>query len=104
MRRDMKKELRGKINGNVRDRRKEFDKWRKEFNEVRPHEGLGMKRPKDAKRGGFPKVSCLAGGSLLPPRLWLRRFRLEISGGMSPACRVYDLLVALPPKPASPRY
>jgi transposase InsO family protein len=46
--RDMKKELRGKINGNLRGRRKEFDKWRKEFDEVRPHEGLGMKRPKKA--------------------------------------------------------
>jgi hypothetical protein len=47
MHRDMKQELQGKINGNLRDHQKEFDRWRKEFNEVRPHEGLGMKRPKE---------------------------------------------------------
>jgi transposase InsO family protein len=46
-RRDMKKELQGKINGDLREHQKEFDRWRKEFNEVRPHEGLGMKRPKE---------------------------------------------------------
>jgi hypothetical protein len=43
----MKKELQGKINGDLRDHQKEFDRWWKEFNEVRPHEGLGMKRPKE---------------------------------------------------------
>jgi hypothetical protein len=47
MHRDMKKELQGKIRGNLRDHQSEFDRWRKEFNEVRPHEGLGMKRPKE---------------------------------------------------------
>jgi hypothetical protein len=43
----MKQELQGKINGNLREHQKEFDRWRKEYNEVRPREGLGMKRPKD---------------------------------------------------------
>ena len=47
MHRDMKKELQGKINGNLRDHQKEFDKWRNDFNNVRPHEALGMKRPKE---------------------------------------------------------
>jgi transposase InsO family protein len=47
MRRDMKQELQGKNNGNLREHQKAFDRWRKEHNEVRPHEGLGMKRPKD---------------------------------------------------------
>ncbi|MDR1219757.1 MAG: integrase core domain-containing protein [Treponema sp.] len=46
MHRDMKKELQGKIRGNLSDHQKAFDRWRKAFNEVRPHEGLGMKRPK----------------------------------------------------------
>jgi hypothetical protein len=53
-RRDMKKELQGKINGDLRDHQKEFDRWRKEFDEVRPHEGLGMKRPKDV----YKKSRC----------------------------------------------
>jgi transposase InsO family protein len=47
MHRDMKKEVQGKISGNLRDHQKEFDRWRKAFNDVRPHEGLGMKRPKE---------------------------------------------------------
>jgi transposase InsO family protein len=47
MHRDMKKELQGKINGDMKDHQKEFDKWRNEFNHVRPHEALGMKRPCD---------------------------------------------------------
>jgi hypothetical protein len=47
MHRDMKKELQGKISGNLSDHQKAFDRWRKEFNEVRPHEGLGMKRPQE---------------------------------------------------------
>ncbi|MDR1306325.1 MAG: integrase core domain-containing protein, partial [Treponema sp.] len=47
MHRDMKRELQGKIRGNLRDHQSEFDRWRKEFNEVRPHEGLGMKHPKE---------------------------------------------------------
>jgi hypothetical protein len=47
-RRDMKKELQGKISGNLSDHQKTFDRWRKVFNDVRPHEGLGTKRPKEA--------------------------------------------------------
>jgi hypothetical protein len=46
MHRDMKQELQGKISGNLREPQKESDRWRKAYNEVRPHEGLGMKRPK----------------------------------------------------------
>jgi hypothetical protein len=47
MHRDMKKELQIRIRGDLRHHQKEFDKWRKEFNEVRPHEALGMKTPKE---------------------------------------------------------
>ena len=47
MHRDMKKELQNKIYGDLRLHQKTFDKWRKEYNEVRPHEALGMKTPKE---------------------------------------------------------
>ena len=47
MHRDMMKELENKIYGDLRLHQRMFDKWRKEFNEVRPHEALGMKTPKD---------------------------------------------------------
>jgi transposase InsO family protein len=42
---DMKKELEGKITGNIINHQKVFDKWRKEFNDIRPHESLKMKTP-----------------------------------------------------------
>ena len=44
---DIKKELQCKVFGDLKDYQSMFDKWKKEFNEVRPHEGLGMKRPKE---------------------------------------------------------
>jgi len=47
MHRDMKVELQNKIHGDLRQHQKTFDKWRKEFNEVRPHEALGMQTPKE---------------------------------------------------------
>jgi hypothetical protein len=50
MHKDMKKELQGKINGDLKAHQKEFDRWRKEFNEVRPHEALGMKTPAETYR------------------------------------------------------
>jgi hypothetical protein len=42
---DMKKELEGQIDGDIRYHQKIFDVWRKEFNEERPHESLEMKTP-----------------------------------------------------------
>jgi transposase InsO family protein len=45
MHRDMMRELEGKIDGDLRRHQKAFDTWRKEFNERRPHEALGMKTP-----------------------------------------------------------
>jgi hypothetical protein len=45
MHRDMKKELQNKVFGDLKQHQKMFDKWRKEFNEVRPHEALGMTTP-----------------------------------------------------------
>jgi transposase InsO family protein len=47
MHRDMKTELQGQIDGSLNEHQKEFDRWRKEFNEVRPHESLEMKVPSD---------------------------------------------------------
>ena len=47
MHRDMKIELEGQIDGSLNEHQKVFDKWRKEFIEVRPHEALGMKVPAD---------------------------------------------------------
>lgn len=43
---DMKKELEGQIDGDIRVHQKIFEQWRKEFNEDRPHEALHMKTPK----------------------------------------------------------
>ena len=45
MHRDMKTELQGHIDGSLNEHQSVFDQWRKDFNEVRPHEGLGMKVP-----------------------------------------------------------
>lgn len=42
---DMKRELEGKIEGNLKHHQGAFDEWRKEFNEERPHEALGLKLP-----------------------------------------------------------
>ena len=42
---DMKNELESCIEGNILLHQKEFDRWRKEFNNERPHEALGMKTP-----------------------------------------------------------
>ena len=47
MHRDMKDELEGQIDGNLNEHQKVFDKWRDEFNTIRPHESLEMKRPAD---------------------------------------------------------
>ena len=44
---DMMKELQNKVTGDLKQHQKMFDKWRKEFNEIRPHEALGMKTPKE---------------------------------------------------------
>lgn len=42
---DMKKELEGKIDGDIRYHQKIFEEWRKEFNDERPHEAIKMKTP-----------------------------------------------------------
>ena len=47
MHRDMKAELEGQIDGNLNEHQKVFDKWSEDFNTIRPHEALGMKRPAD---------------------------------------------------------
>jgi hypothetical protein len=47
MHRDMKTELQGQIDGSLNEHQKVFEQWRKDFNEVRPHEALGMKTPSD---------------------------------------------------------
>jgi transposase InsO family protein len=47
MHRDMKAELEGQIDGNLNEHQRVFDKWREDFNAIRPHEALGMKTPSD---------------------------------------------------------
>ncbi len=47
MHRDMKAELEGQIDGNLNEHQRVFDKWREDFNTIRPHETLGMKTPSD---------------------------------------------------------
>jgi len=42
---DMKKELENKISGSLKLHQAVFEEWRKEFNEERPHESLGMRTP-----------------------------------------------------------
>jgi len=45
MHRDMKRELEGQIDGNLRYHQRVFDTWREEYNTERPHQALGMKTP-----------------------------------------------------------
>jgi hypothetical protein len=47
MHRDMKKELQGETDGTLGEHQNVFDEWMRVFNEVRPHEALGMKVPND---------------------------------------------------------
>jgi hypothetical protein len=44
---DIKAELQKKVFGDLKHHQRMFDKWKKEFNEVRPHEALGMKTPSE---------------------------------------------------------
>ena len=44
---DMKNELEGQIDGDIRNHQKIFEEWRKEFNTERPHEGLQMRMPSE---------------------------------------------------------
>ena len=55
MHRDMKAELEGQIDGNLNEHQRVFDKWREDFNTIRPHEALGMKTPSDVyvKSGSY---------------------------------------------------
>jgi len=47
MHRDLKEQVQVRFRGNVKQYQAELDLWRKEFNEERPHEALGMKTPKE---------------------------------------------------------
>jgi transposase InsO family protein len=47
MHRDMKAELEDQIDGNLNEHQRVFDKWKKEFNTIRPHAALGMKTPSE---------------------------------------------------------
>jgi transposase InsO family protein len=50
MHRDMSTELEGQIDGTLGEHQSVFEKWREDFNKVRPHEALGMKVPADIYR------------------------------------------------------
>lgn len=45
MHRDIARELEGRISGDLEMHRARLEEWRREFNEERPHESLGMKTP-----------------------------------------------------------
>jgi len=47
MHKDLKEEVQVRYMGDVKLYQVELDKWRKEFNEIRPHEALKMKTPKE---------------------------------------------------------
>jgi transposase InsO family protein len=47
MHRDIKKELQGKIDGNLKLHQHIFDEWKHEYNYVRPHDALDLKCPAD---------------------------------------------------------
>ncbi len=47
MHRDIKFEIQGKILGGLEAYQRAIDTWRNEFNNIRPHEALGMRRPSD---------------------------------------------------------
>jgi putative transposase len=58
MHRTLKREATIPPEANLRAQRKRFDIFRKEFNEERPHEGIGMKRPAEVyqpSRRAFPE-------------------------------------------------
>ena len=44
---DLSREIQGKVAGGVSANQAAIDSWVKEYNEVRPHEALGMKTPLD---------------------------------------------------------
>jgi len=66
MHRDIKKELQNKVGGDLKQHQKMFDKWKKEFNEIRPHEALGMKTPKECYEKSLRKYWGARGGNRLP--------------------------------------
>jgi len=47
MHRDLKEQVQVRFRGNVRQYQAELELWRKEFNQVRPHEALEMKTPSE---------------------------------------------------------
>lgn len=57
---DIKNELEGQISGDIRLLQKMFEEWRKEFNEERPYESLGMKTPsaiyQESERENDPEI------------------------------------------------
>jgi transposase InsO family protein len=59
MHRDMMRELENKIDGDLLKHQKVFDRWRKQFNEERPHEALGMKTPSMLYLKSERKYPCM---------------------------------------------
>ena len=50
MHRDMKQELEGQIDGNLKEHQRVFDEWREEYNTERPHAALGQHTPSTVYR------------------------------------------------------
>ena len=65
MHRTMKAECCRPASANIRAQQQRFDRWRKEFNEERPHEALGMRVPGDVYQSSARRLD-----ERLKPRLY----------------------------------
>jgi transposase InsO family protein len=70
---DIRRELQGMIEGDLADHQASFDVWRKEFNEERPHEALGMKRPADVYHRSSRGYSAEMVEIEYPPEMVVRK-------------------------------
>lgn len=60
---------------NIREQQKRFDRWMKEFNEDRPHEALGMRRPAEIYKPSSRSYPKRISGFGYPPEFEVRRVR-----------------------------
>lgn len=73
MHRTLKREATRPAEANLRNQRKRFDTFRKAFNEERPHEGIGMKRPAELYRPSARAFPELLKGPEYPVHFEVRR-------------------------------
>lgn len=78
MHRTMKNECCKPASANVQAQQQRFDRWRKEFNEERPHEALGMRLPADVYQPSARRLDGRIKLGLYDPEVETRRVN---SGG-----------------------